>query len=273
MGFFFFLQDYKNNLSSAGYTVADVNILNMKEINDLVFDISGKNLPLSDWYNASLNAEWSKDEADSYISIGDLKSYVSNGYSWIWNTTYWTRTLVGNDTKQEGVNNDTYFISSAGDICYADSCRTTIPRAGIRPVITMAADQFELNRMDIVGSVRWVDNNNSSKIRPNKSIIKLYRNGVMIDSVEVTKDEEEDLWRFSFKNLLKYDASGNLYKYTITQDDVAQYASDITNFDVVNEYAPSAKNPKTSAMNPGIYAGIIAILGIGMYPIMRKNRR
>ena len=270
-----YLDNYLGHLNNSGFEVSDIDMPNITDIDNLVHDVKGSELPLEAWYNAASGETNQEDELGKYGELGDLKSILSDDYSWLWNTTFWLKTLASEDDNISYHNNPTmYFVSSAGDICYSDSCNTAIPRAGIRPLIFMASDQFELNRMDINGTVRWVDNNNSSKIRPNKSIIKLYRNGVMIDSVEVTKDEEEDLWRFAFKNLLKYDASGNLYKYTITQDDVAQYASDITNFDVVNEYTPSTtKNPKTSAMNPGIYAGIIAIFGAGTYLVMRKGRR
>jgi len=120
---------------------------------------------------------------------------------------------------------------------------------------------------------------NFSKIRPDKTMIKLYRNSVLIGSTVVTKDDDEDLWRFSFKNLLKYDPNGELYVYTITQNDVAMYSSDITNFDVVNAYAPSSSdnsnvtNPKTDAVNPFVYLGIIGAIITGVFASVRRLRR
>ena len=119
---------------------------------------------------------------------------------------------------------------------------------------------------DINGTIRWIDDGNSSGIRPTKSTIKLYRNGELIDQVEVQKAEDADLWHFTFPNLLKYDRSGNEYKYTITQNDIPQYASDITNFDVVNEYSTNTptpanpSNPTTGDNSLTIYVATFAVL-------------
>ncbi|MBO4855516.1 Cna B-type domain-containing protein [Candidatus Saccharibacteria bacterium] len=271
-----YLSDYQNKLNDFGYSVDDVDMISISELNELVRAISGENLPLADWYNASgSNEENHEDYLTDYKVLGDIKEYVDDDYSWIWNTSYWMKTLYGNitdiDTETYFGRAPVYFVSTQGEICYSQSdCWASIPRAGLRPIITMAANNFELNLMDINGTVRWIDNNNSSKIRPKKSVIKLYRNGVFIEQVEVEKDEDEDLWRFSFHDLLKYDENGNEYVYTITQDDVPQYSSDITNFDVVNQYA---QNPKTSASSPMIFGGVLGLSALAGALLLHKQRR
>lgn len=276
------LNDYRDNLEDiGGHVVSSIDMPNITDIDNFVYSIKGQKLPLSEWYNASVNQDMQSDEFGEYGHLGDLKGILSDDYSWLWNTSYWLKTAstqVENEEEFRFYNNAIlYFISSAGDICYADSCNTAIPRAGIRPIITMAANDFELNRIDINGTVRWVDDNNSSRIRPTLSTIKLYRNGKLVSSVKVEKDKEEDLWRFSFVNLPKYDENGVLYTYTITQDDVPMYSSSITNFDVVNKYAPSAdtipNNPKTSTGSPLMYAsGAVILAGVVILTLKAKRR-
>ena len=273
-----YLNDYLSELTNRGYEISSIDMMNIEDINDLTKAITGDDLPLAEWYSAA-TADGESDDIGWYTNVGDLKEYLSEDYAWLWNTTFWLKSLTYvRDSYGYNHEND-YFVSSAGEICYMDTCYNSIPRAGIRPVITMAADQFELNRLDISGTVRWVDNSDASKLRPNKSMIRLYRNGTEIDSAEVVKDEDEDLWRFSFKNLLKYDTSGELYTYTISQDGIAQYASDITNFDVVNEYAPESSdettpsNPKTGDNSPLIYVGVISAISAGMFMVARRMRR
>ena len=49
---------------------------------------------------------------------------------------------------------------------------------------------------------------------------------------------EEDDWMFSFSGLDKYRDPGTEIVYTITEDEVAEYTSEIDGFNVTNTYAP-----------------------------------
>ena len=103
-----YLDDYSIKLNNMGYEVSNTNIMSIKELNDLIYNISKRNLPLSDWYNASQNTSFSEEEI-RYGTLGDLKDYLSNDYSWIWNTTYWMRTLKGNITESMEYFPEGYF--------------------------------------------------------------------------------------------------------------------------------------------------------------------
>ncbi len=266
--------EYETILSDSGYVVDSVDMFNIEDVEELVYAISGKELPLIDWYDESLKTEQIGDDDEKYVRLGDLTQYLSNSYAWIWNTTYWLKTAVGTSLKDYDYwNTPTYFISTAGDLCYADSCRNSIPRAGVRPVITMTANQFELNRIDINGTINWMDNGDASKRRPLKAMIRLYRNGIEIDNVAATKGDANDLWHFAFTNLPKFDAKGELYTYTISQDDIADYDSMITSFDIVNEYNSGPVNPSTDVGNPTKYAWLIVAISIGVVGLARKSRR
>ena len=143
-----YLYDYQTKLNEMGYEVTKVDMINIKEINNLVHAISNQNLPLSEWYTSSLNSEEITDETNTYKVLGDLKEYLSNDYSWLWNTSYWTKTLVGNtsDLKTFLPDNFAYFISTSGEICYSrSSCFSGIPRAGLRPIVTISKDDLKYN--------------------------------------------------------------------------------------------------------------------------------
>lgn len=275
-----YLDNYKTTLNATGKgNVSSVDLLTYNNLADILTNINsdGKEFKHNgyfcdgEWINNDDGSwscsdtdypyEWTIEEENTLVYVGrsGIKQYIPEQYNWLYSTTYWLGTAFYNFNggPYSLYNNYQFFIDTIGDLCYVDGdegCRGDEIGAGIRPVISMTSDQFELNRMDINGTVRWVDNNNASRIRPLRSTIKLYRNNELVDSVEVEKDQEEDLWRFSFFNLPKYDTNGVEYVYSITQDDIAQYASDITNFDVVNQYAPDASDsdPTSDQSNPAV---------------------
>ena len=276
-----YLDDYYDELNSLGsYEVDEVSLLSYNDLADILtainsdktFDHNGYFCD-GEWYRDEDETMWMCTDAEypyvwsyydddgdyTYVGRSGIKQFIPEQYDWLYSTTYWLRTAFinqgGDATRGQSQSqnystnyNYQFFIDTVGDLCYVDGqngCNDPRIGAGIRPLISMSGDQFELNRMDINGTIRWIDENNASKVRPTKSVIKLYRNNNLISSIEVEKEAEEDLWRFSFPNLLKYDKEGAEYKYTITQDDIALYSSSVTNFDIVNKYAPDLAVPNT----------------------------
>ena len=95
--------------------------------------------------------------------------------------------------------------------------------------------------MDISGSKTWDDGNNQDGKRPGSITIRLYADGTELEekAVNVT---EEDGWKWEFKDLPKY-KEGKEITYTITEDAVADYTTEITGdasegFMVTNRYTP-----------------------------------
>ena len=90
------------------------------------------------------------------------------------------------------------------------------------------------NKVDMTavsGTKTWKDDNDSQNKRPNSITINLLRGRTKIDSKTVTAD---DGWTWSFDNLpAKNPADGNLYDYTITENEVAGYKSDCVGKDNV----------------------------------------
>ena len=93
----------------------------------------------------------------------------------------------------------------------------------------------EPEKTSVSGAKIWADSNDQDGIRPDEITIRLYADGEEIKSVTVT---EEDDWMFSFSGLDKYRDQGTEIVYTITEDEVAEYTSEIDGFNVTNTYAP-----------------------------------
>ncbi len=99
------------------------------------------------------------------------------------------------------------------------------------------ANGFGLTNTEVVhisGAKTWVDDGNRAGIRPESIVINLLADGVEIDEVTVTA---EDNWAWSFAFLPKYNDQEQEITYTITEDQVAGYVTEINGYDVINRYA------------------------------------
>ena len=88
--------------------------------------------------------------------------------------------------------------------------------------------------VELSGKKIWDDANNQDGVRPETITIRLLADGVEKDRKEVT---ESDHWSWKFSDLPKY-RGGVEIKYTITEDAVAEYTSDIEGYDVTNKHTP-----------------------------------
>ena len=91
-----------------------------------------------------------------------------------------------------------------------------------------------LEKTVVSGSKTWEDNNNQDGKRPESITINLLANGVKLDSKTVTA---ADNWSWTFDELDVY-ANGNKITYTITEDEVADYASQVIGYNVTNTHTP-----------------------------------
>ena len=88
------------------------------------------------------------------------------------------------------------------------------------------------------GSKTWDDNNDQDGRRPDSITIRLYANG---EQTEVRTVTAEDDWAWTFENLPKYE-NGKEIIYTITEDPVSDYQSEIYGMNVTNSYTPGQIN-------------------------------
>ena len=89
--------------------------------------------------------------------------------------------------------------------------------------------------ISIHGSKTWNDHENQDRKRPQSIIIRLLANDI---EKEVKEVKESDGWTWEFTNLEEYDHNGNKIIYTLTEDKVEGYSTEIKGYDITNSYTP-----------------------------------
>ncbi len=109
--------------------------------------------------------------------------------------------------------------------------------------------------VNVSGVKVWDDKGNADGIRPDSITVNLLANGEKVDSMEVIEDT---YWIWSFNDLDKYDEEGNEIEYTVDEDDVKNYTSEITGdqdngYKITNTHTPkeSTTGTPTSGRNGG----------------------
>ncbi|WP_150262857.1 Cna B-type domain-containing protein, partial [Parvimonas micra] len=86
----------------------------------------------------------------------------------------------------------------------------------------------------VEGAKTWNDKDNQDGKRPTEITINLLKNGTKIASKKVTK---ADGWKWKFENLDKYE-NGKEINYTIAEEKVEGYTTEVKGYDVKNSYTP-----------------------------------
>src|SRR5699024_1043628 len=86
-----------------------------------------------------------------------------------------------------------------------------------------------IGETEVSGTKRWKDD--TVEDRPDSIKVNLLRNDVVVDTEEVTAD---DHWEYTFSDLEKYDLEGQSYNYTVKEQDVPGYDSEVNGYDITN---------------------------------------
>ena len=86
----------------------------------------------------------------------------------------------------------------------------------------------------VEGTKTWNDKDNQDGKRPTEITINLLKNGTKIASKKVTK---ADGWKWKFENLDKYE-NGKEINYTIAEEKIEGYTTEVKGYDVKNSYTP-----------------------------------
>ena len=89
---------------------------------------------------------------------------------------------------------------------------------------------------NISGEKIWDDGDNQDGKRPESITVNLLANGQKTDS-KVVKADKEGNWSYTFQNLPKY-ANGEPIIYTVTEDTVTDYTTEVTGTTIINKYQP-----------------------------------
>ncbi|TXS04533.1 hypothetical protein DN390_00215 [Bacillus sp. SH7-1] len=84
-------------------------------------------------------------------------------------------------------------------------------------------------KTSVSGTKTWNDNNATD--RPSSIQVDLLQNGNVIQTKEVTAANS---WKYTFADLAQYDANGVAYTYTVKEQPVAGYKSEVKGYDITN---------------------------------------
>ncbi len=118
------------------------------------------------------------------------------------------------------------------------------------PGYTTSYDGYDitntLETVNITGTKTWDDASNQDGKRVTEITVNLLANGDTdnpVDSITVTGNADADTWNWSFTDLPKYDSNGAEITYTVTEDVITDYETEITGsasegFVITNKYEP-----------------------------------
>ena len=102
-------------------------------------------------------------------------------------------------------------------------------------------NSYEPEKTEVSGTKTWVDYDNKYNSRPKSITINLLANGGTVASQTVT---EAKGWSWSFEKLDKY-KNGQKITYTISEEKVSGYTSNVTGYNVTNTYTEAPKGTIT----------------------------
>lgn len=97
-------------------------------------------------------------------------------------------------------------------------------------------NSYKPETTEVSGTKTWNDAEDQDGKRPESITVRLLANGIEKDS-QAVKADEAGSWTYKFTDLPKYEA-GKEIVYTVTEDAVADYTTEITGYDITNSYAP-----------------------------------
>ena len=120
------------------------------------------------------------------------------------------------------------------------------------PLKSSDSDNLKASQDDKVSvsiTLFWNDAENNST-RPNGIEVYLYANGKEVDSIYLTKDHaiSDGMWAYSFEDLPKYDEDNKPITYTVKEQDMAFYVTDVMKnsnyeFMIINTFSMPQPQP------------------------------
>lgn len=163
------------------------------------------------------------------VELADQELVLNEGNGWKGSFTglpkYKSGKLIEytiSEAQVAGVDPSKYTVKITGNM--STICGFTITNANIETV-------------DVDGVKTWSDDEDRDGKRPESIVVRLKADGVEKDSKTVTPDAG-GRWSYAFTGLPKYTAEGRLIEYTVTEDAVPEYATQIKGKQIINSYTP-----------------------------------
>ncbi|MDR2976141.1 MAG: Cna B-type domain-containing protein [Streptococcaceae bacterium] len=216
----------------AGYSssVTGTTITNTYTANELI-SLSGKKV----WKDQN-NVDGLRP---SSINVHLLANNVVAQSMEVTSAENWQYSFSNLPKLDESGNAITYSVSEdpvAGYTSEADGMNLTNTHVPNKP----AEDLIHVS-----GKKIWKDQNNAEGLRPASITVNLFADGNFLSSKVVGS---QDKWLFSFTNLPKTNTDGKLINYTITENPVANYRSEISGTNITNTLI---SKPSVPPVKPG----------------------
>ncbi|URZ88041.1 Cna B-type domain-containing protein [Floricoccus penangensis] len=220
------------------YTIEEVKVENYETKQDK-FDLTNTHTPVT--REISANKVW--DDTDDQDGLrpkaiqvqlyADGKEYgssislgLSNDWSYVW------KDLPVNANGQK----ITYDVKEIG---IPSGYENKVSEVDGKFTITNT-HKTELTEVD--GIKTWNDANNQDGKRPKEIKINLLANGEKVAETTATEDSS---WKYNFKNLPKF-KGGQAITYTVVEDNIAEYSTEINGYNITNSYTPGKTNVSVS---------------------------
>jgi len=147
---------------------------------------------------------------------------------------------INSTGKILSVNGTTVSANQNTDIYSADNEKIcTVINGGLQ----LHVYNHKAEKVSISGSKTWDDAENQAGKRPDSIVVNLLADDEPIDSKKVTAN---DNWTYGWTDLPKY-ADGEEIIYTVTENPVSEYDTEITGFDITNTYRPQISVSKINS--------------------------
>lgn len=97
---------------------------------------------------------------------------------------------------------------------------------------------------EVSGRKVWQDEADAHGLRPESITVRLYADGTLVNATPTWR-KDGNVWTYSFGERPKLNAAGNEISYTVTEDPVDDYTTDITGTTITNTLIP--REPKETA--------------------------
>ena len=190
-------------------------------------DITGTKV----WVDES-NAHKTRPDSITVTLLAD-GSPVNATPSWSKSGDRWTFTFSGLPKFNSGGNEITYSVQETPVQGYKSSVSGMTITNSLEP-------QEPKEYTEISGAKTWNDNGNESGKRPTNITVRLYRDGVEIESRTVTAGTD---WKYTFGSLPVDDGYGNIYAYEVREDGVKGYYTRVDDMSVTNSVIDGSTPP------------------------------
>ena len=137
--------------------------------------------------------------------------------------------------------------------------------------ITNTKIEPPIELVSINGTKTWVDQSNQSSQRPLAITVRLYADGKEVQNVKPVWSKADNVWYYEFANLPKF-AGERSIEYTVREDAVPGYTTQIEGFDITNTLNPKPVLPETGLADKN-YGWILIAGGFVMMLASRMKRR